>query len=156
MSWDLTAEIIEAMHWQGHIPTPGTVFPKLNGAPIDERAFMSQYSENSRRDRTMTTKFCQSCGESNQFDSVYCTSCGTRLSASSHSPSPQYRPESPGFSCVFCRTTAPPTTNRKISTTGWVIFVVLLLVDFLLSPLALLIKEEYRVCSRCGMRLGEV
>ena len=39
---------------------------------------------------------------------------------------------------------------------GWAVFVVLLLVDFILSPLAFLVREDYRSCSVCGNRIGFV
>lgn len=59
-----------------------------------------------------------------------------------------------GFRCVYCGTTAPPEVRSKISTAGWVTFVVLLLVCFPVCIVALFIKEEYRVCSSCGITLG--
>lgn len=59
------------------------------------------------------------------------------------------------FKCPFCGTNAPPRIASKVSTGGWVIFVLLFLVmcwPFFL--LALLIRDDYRVCSVCGIKLG--
>jgi len=39
---------------------------------------------------------------------------------------------------------------------GWAVFVVLLLVDFILSPLAFLFRADYRSCIMCGNRIGFV
>jgi predicted RNA-binding Zn-ribbon protein involved in translation (DUF1610 family) len=58
------------------------------------------------------------------------------------------------FRCPFCGTNARPYIRKKISTGGWVLFVVLLIGCFLASPLALLMTEEYRTCSACGINLG--
>ncbi len=37
---------------------------------------------------------------------------------------------------------------------GWAVFVVLLLVDFILSPLAFLFREDYLSSSVCVNRIG--
>lgn len=60
-----------------------------------------------------------------------------------------------GFVCPFCSIRRPPRVETKISVGGWIVFVVLLL--FLCWPICwvgLLMKDEYRVCSGCGVRLG--
>ena len=59
-----------------------------------------------------------------------------------------------GFRCPFCQSTHPPQVKSKISTAGWVMFVVLLIACFPLCVVALFIKEDYRVCSSCGTKLG--
>jgi len=68
--------------------------------------------------------------------------------------SSQYR--GVGFTCPFCHTTAPPITRSKVSTGGWVVFVFLMLTCFgiFLAWIGLLIREDYKVCSRCGIKLG--
>lgn len=70
----------------------------------------------------------------------------------------QYPPAYPpvGFVCPFCRTTTPPMVYAKVSTAGWVIFVVLLLSCFgiVLAWIGLLFKEKYTVCQACGIKLG--
>jgi LITAF-like zinc ribbon domain len=60
------------------------------------------------------------------------------------------------FQCPFCHTTVPPRVGRKISTTGWVIFILLtcFLITLPLCWIGLLMKEDYRICSRCGMKFG--
>ena len=57
------------------------------------------------------------------------------------------------FHCERCGSGALPLVRRRVSTLGWVVFV-LLLVCFPLNVLGLLITEEYRVCRRCGIRVG--
>jgi hypothetical protein len=59
-----------------------------------------------------------------------------------------------GFRCPFCQSTYPPAVKRRISTAGWVIFAVLLIACFPLSIIGLFVKEDYRVCSSCGITLG--
>lgn len=63
-------------------------------------------------------------------------------------------PTTPQFRCPFCGSTLQPVSRSKVSNAGWILFVVLLL--FLCLPLCwigLLIREENRYCSQCGMRL---
>lgn len=59
-----------------------------------------------------------------------------------------------GFRCPFCKTSSPPYVRSKISTAGWVLFVVLLLGCFPVCWVGLLITENYRVCDECGITLG--
>jgi len=61
-----------------------------------------------------------------------------------------------GFVCPFCHTTMPPMTYSKVSTGGWIVFVFLMLTCFgiLLAWIGLLMKENYKVCSQCGIKLG--
>jgi hypothetical protein len=67
---------------------------------------------------------------------------------------PQYQPG--GFVCPYCRTTMPPVTCTKDSTAGWVVFIFLMLTCFgiVLAWIGLLIKDTYKVCSQCGIKLG--
>lgn len=58
------------------------------------------------------------------------------------------------FRCVYCGTNSPPYFEKRISPSGWVVFVVLLLFCFPLFFIGLLIQEDYRVCSRCGIKIG--
>ena len=62
----------------------------------------------------------------------------------------------PVFQCPFCHTTMPPRIGRKISTTGWVVFILLtcFVITIPICWIGLLIKEDYRVCSMCGMKFG--
>ncbi len=65
-----------------------------------------------------------------------------------------YQPGGIGFRCPFCQSGLPPRVKSKISTAGWVVFVVLLIACFPLSIIGIFIKEDYRVCSSCGTKLG--
>jgi uncharacterized membrane protein YvbJ len=73
-----------------------------------------------------------------------------------------YRPPAPlaplgqyvAFKCPYCQSQSPPVQKQKISTAGWILFVILLLACFPLCWIGLLIKEDYRSCSFCGLGLG--
>jgi hypothetical protein len=59
-----------------------------------------------------------------------------------------------GYRCPRCANQLLPKVVRKISTTGWVVFSILLVVFFPLFWVGLLIKEDIRVCSICNARVG--
>ena len=61
-----------------------------------------------------------------------------------------------GFRCPYCSSKSFPITVSKISTGGWVVFIVLLvtLACFPLCFIGLLMKEDYRECADCGMKIG--
>jgi DNA-directed RNA polymerase subunit RPC12/RpoP len=59
-----------------------------------------------------------------------------------------------GFRCPYCHSDHVPVSRRKISAAGWVVFVILLLFCLPLFWIGLLITEEYRECSECGMKIG--
>ncbi len=59
-----------------------------------------------------------------------------------------------GFCCPYCRTTKRPKLQSKVSVMGWVIFTVLLLTTCVLSPIGLLVRDYYRICSQCKITLG--
>ena len=70
-------------------------------------------------------------------------------------PAPQRRrTRRRGFECPFCHTQSLPYIRSEVSAAGWVVLVILLLFCFPLFWIGLLIKEDYRVCSHCNMRLG--
>ena len=69
------------------------------------------------------------------------------------SPPPVPAHTVPQFRCPYCGCNYPPGTYKKISAGGWMMFVVLLFVCFLFSPLAMLITDHHRYCRGCGMRL---
>lgn len=76
-------------------------------------------------------------------------------------PSPQalaYQQPSPvmahGYRCPRCGTQNLPHIERKISTAGWVVFAVLLVVFLPLFWVGLLIKEDVRVCPVCNLKVG--
>jgi DNA-directed RNA polymerase subunit RPC12/RpoP len=60
-----------------------------------------------------------------------------------------------GFACPYCGSDAPPRMKSEVSAAGWVLFVILIvLVCWPLCWIGLLIKDEYRVCRDCGVKLG--
>lgn len=67
---------------------------------------------------------------------------------------PQPQPQVAGYHCPRCGTTTPPIINKKISTGGWVVFVVLLFMCLPLFWIGFLIKDEERICPMCSTRLG--
>lgn len=58
-----------------------------------------------------------------------------------------------GYRCPRCGSQNLPHIERKISTAGWVVFAVLLVVFFPLFWVGLLIKEDVRVCPVCNSRV---
>jgi len=66
--------------------------------------------------------------------------------ASAHFMSGNYR-------CPNCMSQFLPQVERRISTTGWIVFGVLLVVFFPLFWIGLLIKEDVHVCPSCKTRL---
>jgi DNA-directed RNA polymerase subunit RPC12/RpoP len=62
-----------------------------------------------------------------------------------------------GFRCPFCHHRGAPVVRSKVSTGGWVLFVLLLCglcTAFLCWIPLVFMKEEYRACSSCGIKLG--
>jgi hypothetical protein len=59
-----------------------------------------------------------------------------------------------GFRCPYCGTDEIPLRQSKISTAGWIVFAVLLLLFWPLFFTGLLMKEEHKVCAECGMKLN--
>lgn len=61
-----------------------------------------------------------------------------------------------GFRCPFCGSTNPPLIRQKISTAGWVWFIILFgsCIGTLFCWIGFLMKDKYRVCGSCGITLG--
>jgi RNA polymerase subunit RPABC4/transcription elongation factor Spt4 len=57
------------------------------------------------------------------------------------------------YRCPNCMSQFLPRIERRISTTGWIVFGVLLVVFFPLFWVGLLIKEDTQVCPSCNARL---
>ena len=57
------------------------------------------------------------------------------------------------YRCPNCMSQFLPRIDRRISTTGWIVFAVLLVVFFPLFWVGLLIKEDVQVCPSCNVRL---
>lgn len=122
--------------------------------------------------------FCHRCGTGMADDAGFCPSCGAPVQQSQPAPPPVYQAPPPqqvpqlpnaaqvpaaappayaGFMCPFCRNQAPPIIEKKVSSNGWVIFVLLLLFCLPLCWLPFVLdgcKEETRRCSSCGTKLG--
>jgi hypothetical protein len=60
----------------------------------------------------------------------------------------------PVLYCPYCHAHAPARIVSRVSTGGWVVFAVLLFFTLIFCWLGLLIRENYYVCSHCGIRLG--
>lgn len=57
------------------------------------------------------------------------------------------------YSCPYCQTHAPPIWKSEVSQIGWIVFVILLLTTCVFCFAGLMIRDRYRVCSQCGIRL---
>lgn len=104
------------------------------------------------------TRLCPNCGQPSANTGSFCTRCGSKLSEPTPPPSVsvqhvlQMQPV--GFSCPFCRSTLPPQQLQRISTSGWIVFAMLLVFCFPLFWIGLLMKEPSPACSQCGVKLG--
>ncbi len=61
------------------------------------------------------------------------------------------------FKCPFCQHEGPPAVQEKMSTGGWILFAVLLVICFPLCWLPFVLsgmKEEVKKCTSCGTTLG--
>ena len=61
---------------------------------------------------------------------------------------------STGYACPYCQTTAPPIWKSEVSQVGWIVFAILLVTTCVFCFAGLFIRDKYRVCSRCKVRLG--
>lgn len=59
-----------------------------------------------------------------------------------------------GYRCPRCASQAMPKVVRKISTAGWVVFAVLLVMFFPLFWIGFLIKEDARFCPVCNLKVS--
>ncbi len=58
------------------------------------------------------------------------------------------------YACPYCGTNSPPIWKSEVSTIGWIVFAVLLVTTCIFCWVGLFIRDQYRVCSRCRVRLG--
>jgi RNA polymerase subunit RPABC4/transcription elongation factor Spt4 len=65
---------------------------------------------------------------------------------------PQY--PATGYRCPRCASQHYPSFERKISTAGWIVFAVLLVIFFPLFWVGFLIKEDVRVCPVCRLQIS--
>ena len=59
------------------------------------------------------------------------------------------------YRCPNCGTHYLPVIEKKISTSGWVVFAILLVVFFPIFWVGLLMKEDVSVCPVCRLRLNQ-
>jgi RNA polymerase subunit RPABC4/transcription elongation factor Spt4 len=70
-------------------------------------------------------------------------------------PQPYAAPQATaGYKCPRCGSGYLPIVEKKISSDGWVIFILLLFFCVPLCWIGLLIKQESRVCPVCHAQLG--
>lgn len=60
---------------------------------------------------------------------------------------------SANYRCPNCMSQFLPKIEKRISTTGWIVFAVLLVVFFPLFWIGLLIKEDVHVCPSCKTKV---
>jgi len=61
---------------------------------------------------------------------------------------------SASFQCPYCQTTKAPTWKSEVSQTGWIIFAVLFFTTCFGCVIGLFVRDKYRVCSECKIRLS--
>lgn len=59
----------------------------------------------------------------------------------------------PVYRCPHCGTTALPIVTKRVSSAGWAVFAILLIVTLFLFWIGLLMQEEVRVCPVCNRRV---
>lgn len=64
---------------------------------------------------------------------------------------PQYHQS---YSCPYCQTKIAPEWKSEVSTVGWIVFGVLLISTCFGCFIGLFIRDKYRICSQCKIRLG--
>jgi uncharacterized membrane protein YvbJ len=101
-------------------------------------------------DRKADYQGCPFCGEQILAMAKKCKHCGetvdVTLRAAEESRRLAERPvarRSKEFRCPFCNSDSPPAARRKISTAGWVIFVILLIACFPLCIIGLFIRKRH-------------
>ena len=68
-------------------------------------------------------------------------------------PAPMVNIVNPTFVCPRCQCPTIPRYETRVSSGGWAVFAVLLILFFPLFWIGLLIKETIVCCSRCGFRM---
>ncbi len=59
-----------------------------------------------------------------------------------------------GYHCPRCASQMPPKVVKRVSTAGWIVFAVLMVIFFPLFWIGLLIKEDVRMCSVCNFKIS--
>lgn len=58
------------------------------------------------------------------------------------------------FCCPYCHSVRPPIWKSEVSQIGWIIFAVLLVTTCVFCFIGLFIRDRYRICSQCRIRLS--
>ena len=66
----------------------------------------------------------------------------------------QYAAMDGNYRCPRCGTTYLPIIEKRISTAGWVVFAVLLVLTFIFFWVGLCMREEVAICPVCRSRLN--
>lgn len=90
---------------------------------------------------------------------VWAHESGPLPAAQGHTPPPAQQPyvapQSPaGYRCPRCGAGYLPIVEKKVSSDGWVIFILLLFFCVPLCWIGLLIKQETRICPVCRAQIG--
>lgn len=57
------------------------------------------------------------------------------------------------FRCPYCQTTDPPYWKSEVAAAGWIVFGILFCTTCFGCVIGLCIRERFRVCSNCRIRL---
>lgn len=98
------------------------------------------------------TRACLYCGETIPQAAKICPFCQSALDGTG--PPPPIPPAPAGaWSCPVCRQSAGFVTQNEVSTTGWIVFIVLALTCILLCWIGLFIKEPVARCASCRSKI---
>jgi DNA-directed RNA polymerase subunit RPC12/RpoP len=120
-----------------------TPAPASRQAPVGRESCLECGADISQRQRVQT---CPDCG------SLFCSAmCIREHRRHAHSTQPKGRPQL--VECSRCGSSARPYQVNEISSGGWVVFAVLLILFFPLCWIGLLMTESHWKCSDCGARI---
>jgi hypothetical protein len=74
--------------------------------------------------------------------------------AATASPVAAAAPVGGTYSCPYCQSTSPPLWKSEESQVGWIVFAILLVTTCIFCFAGLFIRDKFRVCSKCRVRLG--
>lgn len=58
------------------------------------------------------------------------------------------------YRCNYCGSSQLPILEKRVSSTGWIVFALLLVFTFFFFWIGLLIKEDVRICPNCRNKLN--